>query len=407
MYTNQFPKYNPEPFFEADVEPAFLAGEGPVMAGETCRSAMQRSVAKIFYHAGFEELQPSALDTMTDIAGDYFQKLIRTFNVYRESEKKGASGVYAERGAQSQPRFTPEEIILHTLNENGHDVEALESYARDEVDRLGNKLGQIHERMKAHLADLLRPALTDGGADGSGAFNDGSEQFVGGDFAEELGEDFFGFKALGLDKDLGLEMLSVPLHLLQSRVRNQYQMQTQTVGGPVVADLFEPLPPAEPVTRENIQEQIGLVKNFFLAKLHANGDTPLVEDEDLPPKQRRARPRLGATGKIVSPQKRSPKEQIALAKKKKKLESGAAQVTDGLNAVPAVGAKGGSLSPEKKKQQQSQQSQSNLRGGPVLNMPSTSNGVALSADATDGASQATDKDDGTMGMMSPESLEQR
>ncbi|KAH6615630.1 hypothetical protein B0J18DRAFT_285528 [Chaetomium sp. MPI-SDFR-AT-0129] len=404
VYTNQFPKYNPEPFFESDVEPAFLAGEGPVMAGETCRSAMQRSVAKIFYHAGFEELQPSALDTMTDIAGDYFQKLIRTFNVYRESEKKGASGVYAERGAQSQPRFTPEEIILHTLNENGHDVEALESYARDEVDRLGNKLGQIHERMKAHLADLLRPALTDGGADGSGAFNDGSEQFVGGDFAEELGEDFFGFKALGLDKDLGLEMLSVPLHLLQSRVRNQYQMQTQTVGGPVAADLFEPLPPSEPVTRENIQEQIGLVKNFFLAKLHANGDTPLVEDEDLPPKQRRARPRLGATGKIVSPQKRSPKEQIALAKKKKKLESGAAQITDGLNAATAAGGKGGSVSPEKKKQQQSQ---SNLKGGPVLNMPSTSNGVGLAADVTDGASQATDKDDGTMGMMSPESLEQR
>jgi transcriptional activator SPT7 len=409
VYTNQFPKYNPEPFVELDAEPAFLAGEGPVMAGETCRMAMQRSVAKIFYHAGFEELQPSALDTVTDIAGDYFQKLVHTFNVYREVEKKSAAGVFAERGAHVQPRFTPEEVILHTLNENGHDVDSLESYARDDVDRLSHKLGTIHERMKAHLADLLRPALADGGADGSGAFNDGSEQFVGGDFAEELGEDFFGFKALGLDKDLGLDMLSVPLHLLQSRVRSQYQLQTQsTIGGPTTADLFEPLPPSDPVTKESIQDQIGLVRNFFLAKLHAGGDQPLVEDEDLPPKQRRARPRLGATGKIVSPQKRSPKEQIALAKKKKKLESGAAQVTDGASAVGggagagagAGSVKAGSVSPEKGARKLSQLQ--SLKGGPVL-LPGGGGGGG----GEDGASQATDKDEGGTGMMSPESLEQR
>ncbi|KAL2117454.1 hypothetical protein VTJ04DRAFT_7114 [Mycothermus thermophilus] len=453
VYQNQFPKYNPEPFVEADIEPAFICGEGPVMAGETCRSALQRSVAKIFYHAGFEELQPSALDCITDIAGDYFQKLVRTFNVYREAEKKPATGVWAERGARFQPRFTPEEVILHTLSENGHDLDSLESYARDDVERLGNKLGTLHERMKAHLTELLRPALTDAGADGSGAFQDGSEQFIGGDFAEELGEDFFGFKALGLDKDLGLEMLSVPLHLLQSRVRSQYQLQTQSAGAGPVADLFEPLPPSEPVTKENIMDQIGLVRNFFLAKLHANNDQPLVEDEDLPPKQRRARPRLGATGKIVSPQKRSPKEQMALAKKKKKLESGAAQITDGSSAAGAAGKTGSALSPQKKQQQQGLGGGASgagggagMKGGPVQppsasqpataagatgqSQPSQSFGLALpsAAGTDDGASQVTtdggDKEDGdgdgdgdadadglgsvvVTGMMSPESLETR
>src|ERR1700761_1722452 len=117
MYNNQFVKYNPEPFVEHDIEPQFISGEGPVMASAACRSAMQRSVAKIFYHAGFEELQPSALDAITEIAGDYFMKLIKTFNVYREAEKKEATGVYAERGVRFQPRFTPEEILLHTLGE--------------------------------------------------------------------------------------------------------------------------------------------------------------------------------------------------------------------------------------------------------------------------------------------------
>ncbi|KAK4224577.1 hypothetical protein QBC38DRAFT_423337 [Podospora fimiseda] len=353
VYQNQFQKYNPEPFVEQDAEPHFLAGEGPVMAGEVCRSAMQRAVAKIFYHAGFEEFQPSAIDTITDIAGDYFQKLVRTFNIYREVEKKPATGKYAERGARFQPRYTPEEVILHTLDENGHDIESLENYARDDLDRLGSKLSTLHERMRAHLAELLRPALSnDAGADGSGAFNDGSEQFVGGDFAEDLGEDFFGFKSLGLDKELGLDMMSVPLHLLQSRVRNQFQLQTQAGPTGTIADLFEPLPPCEPVTVENIHDQIGMVRNFFLAKLHANGDNPLIEDEELPVKQRRPRPRLGATGKIAGPQKRPPKEQIAMAKKRKKMEmmmrEGKVSTPEGSSGGTVVVGGGGGGSPKRK-----------------------------------------------------------
>ncbi|KAI0402322.1 bromodomain-containing protein [Xylaria palmicola] len=323
VYANQFPKYNPDPFCEADIEPHVTCGDDLVMAPDVCRAALQRSVAKLFYHAGFEEYQPSALETITDIAADYFGKVVETFKTYTECEKKDGVSVNDAGRPIAQPRYTCEQAVLHTLAESGYSIEALEGYAKDEVDRLSNKLSGIHERMKFHLSDLLRPAVTEGGGDGAAAFHDGSEQFVGGDFAEELGEDFFGFKELGLAGELG-GVLSVPLHLLQSRVRNQYQAQNQ-VQGPVDVVLFDDLPAPEPVTKENIQEQIGLAKNFFLAKLHANGDLPLVEDKDLPVKQRRPQPRLGATGKIVSPQKRPPKEQNALNKKKKKLEQQAAE----------------------------------------------------------------------------------
>ncbi|RWA11696.1 hypothetical protein EKO27_g3403 [Xylaria grammica] len=323
VYANQFPKYNPDPFNEADIEPHVTCGDDLVMAPEVCRAALQRSIAKLFYHAGFEEYQPSALDTITDIAADYFGKMVQTFKTYTECEKIDAISVNDVTRSVVQPRYSNEQAVLHTLAENGYTIESLESYAKDEVDRLGNKLSGIHERMKSHLSDLLRPAVSENGGDGAAAFNDGSEQFVGGDFAEELGEDFFGFKELGLAGELG-GVLSVPLHLLQSRVRNQYQAQNQAQGQ-IDTVLFEELPPPEPVTKENIQEQVGLVKNFFLAKLHANGDLPLVEDKDLPVKQRRPQPRLGATGKIVSPQKRPPKEQNAINKKKKKLEQQAAE----------------------------------------------------------------------------------
>ncbi|KAG5928775.1 hypothetical protein E4U42_008030 [Claviceps africana] len=329
VYTNQFPRSNTETFREQDIEPHFISDDGPVMAPETCQNALKRSVAKILYHTGFEEMQPSAIDTLTGIAADYFQKLVRTFNTYREAEK---TCVQTAQGPVIRPRFTPEEVVLHTLDETGHDVATLDQYVKDDVDRLTSRLGILHERMKLHLTDLLRPALAaDAGADGVGAFKDGSDQFMSGDFADDLGEDFFGFRALGLDREMGLDSFSVPFHLLHSRVRNQYQMQTQTTDSES-ADLLEALPPSEPLSSSSIHDQIGLVKNFFLAKLHANGDQPLVEDEDLPVKQRKPRPRLGASGKIISAQKRPPREQLALAKKKKKMELAAAAAAAGAKA---------------------------------------------------------------------------
>ena len=63
-----------------------------------------------------------------------------------------------------------------------------------------------------------------------------------------------------------------------------------------------------PITIDNIEDQIGLVQEFFKKKLRDNGDKPLIEDDDLPVKQRMPKPRLPPTGKITSPRKRPFKE---------------------------------------------------------------------------------------------------
>ena len=385
MYNNQFPKYEPEPFIEADVEPHVVSDDGPVMSTWVCNAALSRSVAKLCYHAGFEELQPSALDVITDIAGDYLGKLVQTFNVYREAPKVPAIG---KDVGKWQERFTNEEILLHTLNGNGLDVESLESYVKDDVERLGVKLGVMHERMKAHLSDLLRPALTDAGPDGSLAFKDGSEQFVGGDFAEELGEDFFGFKALGLDSEFGMSSLSVPLHLLHTRLHNTYS-------GPVTVapttEIFPPLSPFERVTKQNVGDHIGIVQNFFLAKLHANNEEPLPEDEELPIKSRPPRPRLGPTGKITSPRKRPLKEQTGNAKKKKKLDNGVA-------VDVSINAKSGAASG----------SPTSKVITPAKKLKLLPNGGPMSMDTVDssqGNVSEREKDNASVGMMSPESIE--
>lgn len=116
-----------------------------------------------------------------------------------------------------------------------------------------------------------------------------------------------------------METLSVPLHLLQNRMHNVWV--TQNPGPATNTSLIFPQPTAyEAVTLETLPNQIGLIKDYFLTKIRANHNEPLVEDEDLPQKQRFPKPRLPPTGKISSPRKRPIREQQQAAKKKRKLE---------------------------------------------------------------------------------------
>lgn len=85
IYANQFSKYNPEQFVERDVDDYVVSEDGPIYAETVCRAALQRSVGKIFYHTGFEEFQPTAMEAVTDIAADYFQRLARTVMLYKEA----------------------------------------------------------------------------------------------------------------------------------------------------------------------------------------------------------------------------------------------------------------------------------------------------------------------------------
>ncbi|EOD51820.1 putative transcriptional activator spt7 protein [Neofusicoccum parvum UCRNP2] len=385
---SQFQKYDPQPFEEADAGTVVVSDDGAVMSQWTCRAALQRSVAKVFYHAGFEEFQPSALDAVTDIASNFFTQIARTFNVYREAPK-----VRAESGHPTwKPRFTSEETILHALRQNGVDLEALDGYVKEDVERLGSKLGVMHERMKAHLNELLRPALdSTAGPDGAGAFNDGSEQFSSGDFADEIGEDFFGFKDLGLDKELA--SFTVPFHLLQNRIHNAYQAQNANSTTSTAGNMWENPAPWEPVTIHTVRNQIGLVQGYFLEKLRANNDQPLVEDEDLPAKQRFPKPRLPPTGKISSPRKRPLREQQQMAKKKRKLEESQ-----------------GSGNTQDSTQQQSSQGGANgtsaTGSGAVKGLSKPVGKLKLEAPSSKENVAEPEKDDGNgiVGMMSPESI---
>ena len=231
MYHGQFQKHEPAPLVEQDIEPHVMSDDGPVVSPWVIRAALQRSIGKLCFHAGFEEYQPTALEALTDLAGDFFTKLATSLVGYSQAPETAVQtpvlGAAGETEVIWRPRFSVEEMVLHSLQDSGTDLDALDTYVSEDIDRAGTRIAIMHDRMKSHLADLLRPALHDAGPDGANAFNDGSEQFVGGDFAEELGEDFFGFKELGLDVEFGMGSLSVPLHLLQNRMHTANQAQNQ------------------------------------------------------------------------------------------------------------------------------------------------------------------------------------
>jgi transcriptional activator SPT7 len=76
----------------------------------------------------------------------------------------------------------------------------------------------------------------------------------------------------------------------------------------------------EAVNLQDVENQVGLVRSWLFNKLHDNSSQPLIEDDELPPKQRFPKPRLPPTGKISSPRKRPLREQQQLARKKRKLD---------------------------------------------------------------------------------------
>jgi len=151
MYQNQFQKYDPQPFVELDIEPTVVSEDGPIMDAAVCRAALQRSVAKIFYHAGFEDTQPSALEAATDVASHVFMSIVQKFSDIVSIDKVAMS----PEDTSLAPRFNFEERILHVLNESGNDLETLEAYGKEDMDRLFSKLKVVHERTKLHLAELL------------------------------------------------------------------------------------------------------------------------------------------------------------------------------------------------------------------------------------------------------------
>lgn len=276
------------------------------------RALMERANIKLLYAAGFEDVQPNALDAFNEITIEYMKMLGKLMKEYSES----------------LTNFSLEEMLRHTLHESGVDnLQVLENYVVEDVDKQAERLLNLKGRMQQFLHDFVHGTV-DSARDGSTLFEEGSDQFISGNFAEETGEDFFGFKELGLEAEFGMASLSVPLRLLQGRLRPQAGAATVNTAAEATHLRFDKKFPA--ITKQYLQSQVGLVQAFYKRKLldqssgrecldeDSDDFEVLVEDEDLPVRQRKPKPRLNPQGKISAPMKRPIKEPNYSPRKKRK-----------------------------------------------------------------------------------------
>ncbi|KAI0221673.1 Transcriptional activator spt7, partial [Massospora cicadina] len=198
----------------------------------------------------------------------------------------------AEGGALSN--MTPEEILLHTLFENKvQGPTDLENYVADGITRHGVRLREIGAKLRAKFEGLAtRPCEEDS------EFEDSA---LVGNFEEFTGDDFFGFKELGLDKELGLTSLSVPVRLLIGNKRKRADAPVNGAAEVLPLD-YTPPEPFSPLDDPN--KPIGLLRPFFNERMQ-DGTIKLF------------RPRVPPVGKQAILARRRQADQMAQASEKK------------------------------------------------------------------------------------------
>ncbi|SCU92118.1 LAMI_0E08856g1_1 [Lachancea mirantina] len=276
---------------------------------------MHKNVSKIAMSSGFESTQPSAINMLTEIAGEYISNLIKTVKNHHEGN--------------SLNHKTSGDILKMSLLENGiNKPDDLYSYVESEFVKKTKKLQDIKFKLNNFLKDLLRPTLQDLSEKN---FDDESQSFLTGDFSSELsGEDFFGFKDLGLDREFGVLSNSVPLQLLTFQFRGkgaeatveENRIQPEEFNEVVYQGLSEHdiensvWNTLQPLLKKALERSKAYTSKLQKSKLQdgegsaepvGDGQPRILEDEDVPSKSKASgKARLPPTGKISTNYKKKP-----------------------------------------------------------------------------------------------------
>ncbi|VEU23001.1 DEKNAAC104269 [Brettanomyces naardenensis] len=309
-----------------DLDPMFKLPTRDAMNPQVAAQCLKKSVSAILMANGFESTNPFCVSMVTQIAEEYFGNLAKSLKLHMESNSINKLPI------KGDSPISLKDIIFMALGENGVDKpDVIYTYYREYLTKKNKKLKDLKEALEGFLKDLLRPGLQDLTET---QFNDNSEQFLTGEFSDELGEDFFGFRELGLDREFGMLTSSVPLHLLHSRLSLQFNQS----GNKTKKDKFDDFNEVKfpKLRQEDLPKQIHLLKHYYdglllktknmyakQLKKHqqhlANGtadpsesfveykndeDMVIIEDDDLPMKQRNNRPKIPPNGKITQIKKK-------------------------------------------------------------------------------------------------------
>ncbi|KAJ2501883.1 Transcriptional activator spt7 [Coemansia sp. RSA 1972] len=241
------------------------------MNAQSARQLLHRTSAFMLSHVGFDTATASAMSCLGEFVADFMRNLGRTLRTYSDQHGRTMSA---------------ESIVAHTLHANGtEELADLEYYARGEIARYGNKLGDLHKKLTRAYQEVMSEDRPDAAA-GDAELEQG-DAFVTGNVGGlgDLGDDFFGFKELGLDKELGIDHINVPQRLWHGR-----SAAPADAPDAELEQLVHPMPPPWPPV-SSAQGQIGLLAEFIAEKLLAGQESNeaaalLVEDENQPLRQR-------------------------------------------------------------------------------------------------------------------------
>lgn len=306
MHRTQMRQPEIEYLKEVDIDPVSKLPNHDALSHDVQYAALRKSVAKVAMHTGFETTEPLAINTLAQVAETYMLNLAKSIKLHCESSARN--------------RLSDKKIILLSLLENGVEKpDDLYTFVVEKAQKQKHKLKDLRAKLSGFVKDLLRPSLQ--GLSESN-FENNSEQFMTGDFANEIGDDFLGLKELGLDKEFNMLSNSIPIYLLHSRLQNSLSNADPVSKSTKYEDLREWVQPK--LTQADVPEQIGLLQPFYTELIRKSetflikqqkrkGESTelppptrlyLIEDEDLPQKQRNIRPRLPPTGKIASVKKK-------------------------------------------------------------------------------------------------------
>ncbi|XBW38150.1 hypothetical protein QEN19_003746 [Hanseniaspora menglaensis] len=163
-------------------------------------SIMFKINSRIAMDSGFEATERTAVSTLNEISIAYMDNLIKTIKLHQESTS--TNKIHDEK-----------ELVEVSLLQNGIlRPDMLFSYYEKNFLKKQKKLKEIKFKLNSFLKKLLRPSLKNLSERN---FDDESSSYLTGDFSSEItGDDFFGFKELGLDKEFNMMNKSIPLHLL-------------------------------------------------------------------------------------------------------------------------------------------------------------------------------------------------
>ncbi|KAK4516715.1 Nucleolar GTP-binding protein 1 [Mucor velutinosus] len=235
---------------------------------EATHQMMQRTIIQLLTHAGFEAAQGGPLNVLTDLMAEYFTNIGKTIKTYCDTHSKDMTG---------------EEILLHSLHENGvSQLEDLETYVTDDVEKYGHRLKDVSRRLEGTYQELVAGSTEASVHDESELFGD-DDAFTAGLFGEALGQDFFGFKELGLDQEYNMSSLQIPAKLWfkndESKLKKMAQGKTKEE-----PQCKHPAPPPfTPVESEDAF--IGLLKPWYRKRMQDNPQNAAMEDEFKPTKK--------------------------------------------------------------------------------------------------------------------------